>query len=206
MKKISVAVVCLLLAPLLARAQERQVYQIVAAESSFWVYVPKAGLLSALAHNHQIGVKSFSGRVSLPEGGAGGGALELEIEAKSLTVLDKNVSEEERGKIRDALHNEVLESAKHPKIVFKSVSVTNLKQTSENDYSFTLNGDLTLHGVTRSIAVPTAVTVTPQQLRATGKYILRQTDFGIEPYSAAGGTIKVKNEIVVNFIIIARAG
>jgi polyisoprenoid-binding protein YceI len=102
------------------------------------------------------------------------------------------------------MHNDVLESAKYQKISFKSASVSNLKQTSDG-YSFTLNGDLTLHGVTKRIAVPVSATITPQQLQAKGQYTLRQTDFGIKPYSAAGGTVKVKNEVVVHFNIIAKA-
>src|SRR5574341_175859 len=193
------------LLPVAAIAQTKaRTYTIVPSESSFWVFVGKAGLFSALAHDHEIGVKSFSGRVVAPEAGASGGALELDIEAKSLAVLDKKVSEEDRKKIFDAMHNEVLESAKHQKIAFKSVSVSDVKQTGNDSYSFTLNGDLTLHGVTKRIAVPVNATITPQQLRATGKYTLKQTDYGIKPYSAAGGTIKVKNEVVVNFNIVAK--
>jgi len=179
-------------------------YTIVTSESSFWVYVEKAGLLSGLAHNHEIGVKSFSGRVTVPEAGASGGSLELDVNAQSLTVLDKKPSEEDKKKIYNSMHSEVLESAKYQKINFKSVSVSDLKKTGDG-YSFTLNGDLTLHGVTKRIAVPVSATITPQQLRAIGKYTLRQSDFGIKPYSAAGGTVKVKNEVVVNFNIVAKA-
>ena len=179
-------------------------YTIVTSESSFWVYVEKAGLLSGLAHNHEIGVKSFSGRVVVPEAGASGGSLELDVNAQSLTVLDKKPSEEDKKKIYNSMHSEVLESAKYQKINFKSVSVSDLKKTGDG-YSFTLNGDLTLHGVTKRIAVPVSATITPQQLRAIGKYTLRQSDFGIKPYSAAGGTVKVKNEVVVNFNIVAKA-
>jgi polyisoprenoid-binding protein YceI len=104
------------------------------------------------------------------------------------------------------MHREVLESAKHPKITFKSVSVSDVKQTGNDAYSLVVNGDLTLHGVTKRIAVPVSATITPQQLSATGKYTLKQTDYGIKPYSAAAGTIKVKNDIVVNFNIVAKAG
>jgi polyisoprenoid-binding protein YceI len=62
-----------------------------------------------------------------------------------------------------------------------------------------------LKGVTKRIAVPVAATVTPQQIRAAGKYALKQTDFGIKPYSAAGGTIKVKDEVVLSFDIVAKS-
>ncbi|MGE0132272.1 MAG: YceI family protein [Blastocatellales bacterium] len=210
MKRLSAIMPAVLLAlslePFISTAQTKtRTYTIVPAESSFWVFVGKSGFLSAFAHDHEIGVKRFSGRVVAHEAGATGGSLELEIDAQSLIVLDKKPSEEDKKKIFDSMHNEVLESAKHQKITFKSVSVDAVKQTGNDAYSFVVNGDLTLRGVTKRIAVPVTATITPQQLRAAGKYTLKQTDYGIKPYSAAGGTIKVKNEVVVNFNIVAKA-
>ncbi|MBL8189376.1 MAG: YceI family protein [Acidobacteria bacterium] len=184
--------------------QKTRTYTIVAGESSFWVFVPKAGLLSGFAHDHEIGVKSFTGKIVVPEAGASNGSLELNVDATSLAVLDKKPSEDDKKKIYNSMHTEVLESAKYPKINFKSVSVNDLKQTGSDAYNFTLNGDLTLHGVTKRIAFPVSLTINAQELRAIGKYTLRQTDFGFKPYSAAGGTIKVKNEITVNFNIVAK--
>lgn len=201
-------IVIVALAMLATNAQPQaksRTYTIVASESSFWVFVAKAGLFSAFAHDHEIGVKSFTGKIVLPESGAGGGSLELEVNAASLAVLDKQPSEADKQKIFDSMHKEVLESAKFPKIAFKSVSVSDLKQTGADAYNLTLNGDLTLKGVTRRIAVPVLLTVSAQQLRAVGKYTLKQTDFGIKPYSAAGGAVKVKNEVVINFNIVAKA-
>jgi polyisoprenoid-binding protein YceI len=196
----------LILLTVFAFGQSRtRTYTIVPSESNFWVFVGKTGLFSALAHDHEIGVKSFSGRVVIPEANALGGSLEMEVDAPSLVVLDKKPSEEDKKKIFEAMHNEVLESSKYQKISFKSVSVSDLKQSGNDAYSFVVNGDLSLHGVTKRIAIPVAATITPQQLRATGKYTLKQSDFGIKPYSAAGGTIKVKNEIVINFNIVAKA-
>ncbi|MBO0857790.1 MAG: YceI family protein [Chloracidobacterium sp.] len=184
---------------------QTRTYTIVPSESSFWVSVGKAGLFSAFAHDHEIGVKSFSGQVVVPEANASKGSLEMEVDATSLVVLDKSPSEEDKKKIFNAMHNEVLESAKNPKITFKSVSVSDVKQTGDGAFSFVVNGDLTLRGATKRIAIPVAATITPQQLRAIGKYTLKQTDYGIKPYSAAGGAVKVKDEIVVNFNIVAKA-
>jgi polyisoprenoid-binding protein YceI len=202
----AVRIFSLLLLAVFAVGQSRpRTYTIVPSESSFRVFVGKSGLFSALAHNHEIGVKSFSGRVVVPAAGAGAGSLEMEVDAPSLEVLDKEPSEEDKKKIFNSMHNEVLESAKYQKITFKSVSVSDVKQTGNDAYSFVVNGDLSLHGVTKRIAVPIAATLTPQQLRAAGKYTLKQSDYGIKPYSAAGGTIKVKDEVVVNFNIVAKA-
>ena len=203
--KLLILIACLTLVAGPVKAQKALIYKIVASESSFWVFVPKTGLLSGLAHDHEIGVKSFTGKIVVPEAGAIGGSLELDIDAQSLAVLDKKPSEDDKKKIYNSMHNEVLESAKHPKISFKSASVSNLKHIGGENYSFTLNGDLTLHGMTKRIAFPVSLTINAAQLRAEGKYTLRQTDFGIKPYSAAGGTIKVKNEITVNFNIVAKA-
>jgi polyisoprenoid-binding protein YceI len=202
----AIRVFSFLLLTVFAIGQSRtRTYTIVPSESSFWVFAGKTGIFSAFAHNHEIGVKSFSGRVVVPAAGAGGGSLEMEVDAPSLVVLDKEPSEEDKKKIFNSMHNEVLESAKYQKITFKSVSVSDVKQTGSDAYSFVVNGDLSLHGVTKRIAVPVAATVTPQQLRATGKYTLKQTDYGIKPYSAAGGSIKVKDEVVVNFNIVAKS-
>lgn len=195
----------LLLTIAIGAQTKSRTYTVVAGESSFWVFAGKSGLFSALAHDHEIGVKSFTGKITVPESGASGGSLELDINAQSLAVLDKKPSEEDKKKIYKSMHEEVLESAKYPKITFKSVSVSDLKQTGGENYTFMLNGDLTLHGVTKRIAVPVVLTINAQQLRAVGKYALKQTDYGIKPYSAARGTIKVKNEVVINFNIVAKA-
>lgn len=186
-----------------APAAQPRTYTIAASESSFTVFVGKAGLLSGLAHDHLIAVKSFVGRVSVAAD-LTQSTLQLEADAKSFTVLDKEVSEKDRAQITKAMHEEVIESAKYPQLTFKSVSITNVKPAGSGAQSFLLNGDLTLHGVTKRIAVPVTVTITPQQLRATGSYTLKQTDFGIKPYSAGLGAIKVKNEVTVNFSIIAK--
>ncbi|MCI0662804.1 MAG: YceI family protein [Acidobacteria bacterium] len=196
--------VILLSSVAILQGQSAKTYSIDASESNLWVFVGKSGLFSALAHDHEIGVKSFTGRVVLPKSGASGASLEFEIDTKSFVVLDKKVSDKDRSEIFNAMHNEVIESAKYQKITFKSSSVSNLKQTGENNYTLTLNGDLNLHGLTKQIAVPVEVSLTPQQLRATGKYTLKQTDYNIKVYSAGGGTVKVKNDVVINFNIVAK--
>lgn len=204
--RIVILIASLLLMAASAGAQSKsRTYTIVAGESSFWVFVAKTGLLSGFAHDHEIGVKSFTGKVVVPEAGASSGSLELDVNAQSLTVMDKKPSEEDKKKIYDSMHKEVLESAKYQKITFKSASVSDVKQAGADTYSFTLNGDLTLHGVTKRVAIPVTAKITAQQLRASGKYTLKQTDYNIKPYSAAGGAVKVKNEVVINFDIVAKA-
>ena len=206
-KKNVVVVLGLLLLTGAVNAQSKaksktRTYNILAAESSFTVFVAKTGMLSGITHDHNIGVKNFSGHVTLPEAGPNAGSLELDVDAKSLTILD-NISAKDRSEITNNMNTYVLEPGKYPRIVFKSTSISNFKQNGTNA-SFTLNGDLTLHGATKRIALPVNVTQSTDRLRATGRYTLLQTDFGIKPYSAMMGTIKVKNEVVINFNIVAK--
>ena len=180
-------------------------YRLVPAESSLRVFVGKAGLLSMLAHDHNIGVRDFGGRVVIPANGIAGSRLEVKIDTRSMVVLDAEISDGDRAKITRSMHEEVLESAKYPEAVFRSTGLTGLTERPDGEVRFQLGGDLTLHGQTRPITLPVMVRRTPGLLKATGRYVLRQTDYGIRPYSTAGGAIKVKNEVVIDFQITARS-
>ena len=67
--RIAIVFASLLLAATVGAQSKSRTYTIVTSESSFWVFVEKTGLLSGLAHDHEIGVKSFAGRVVVPEAG-----------------------------------------------------------------------------------------------------------------------------------------
>ena len=99
---------------------------------------------------------------------------------------------------------QVLEIAKYPEIVFVSsnISVTRL---SEGRYRARIIGDLTFHGVTqKNLWITAQVTMSGESLKAQGDFTLKQTDFGIKPFSVVGGTIKLKNELKFTFDIAAR--
>lgn len=180
-------------------------YRLVPAESRFQVEVSKAGLLSVLAHDHIIGIRGYSGRVLISPRGIADSGLELQIDTRSLVVLDEKVSAGDRAKITRSMHDEVLESARFPEARFRSTGVTGITEGRDGEVRFQLAGELTLHGVTRPVVLPVTLRRLAGELRASGRYVLKQTDFGIRPYSTAGGAIRVKNEVVIDFQITARS-
>jgi polyisoprenoid-binding protein YceI len=86
---------------------------------------------------------------------------------------------------------EVLDTAKFHEIVFKSTSAEG------SGSAWTVHGNLTLHGETR----PVTVTVKEQAGRYVGSATVKQSEFGIKPVKAAGGTVKVKDEVRIDFDI-----
>jgi len=95
----------------------------------------------------------------------------------------------------------VLEPAKYPEIVFKSTSVSG-KALAANQYDLQIKGDLTLHGVTRQIEIPTKVTITGHELRATGEFSIDRGNFRVKATSAVHGMIRVRDKVKFTFDIV----
>jgi polyisoprenoid-binding protein YceI len=110
-----------------------------------------------------------------------------------LKVRDAKGSEKDHDEIQKTmLGPEVLDAGRYPEIVFRSTAVEPIGQGS-----WKVRGDLTLHGQTR----PVTVEVRQKDERYIGSSLLKQTDFGIKPIRIAGGTVRVKNEIRIEFDI-----
>ena len=157
-------------------------------KSTLTVRVYKAGIFSALGHDHEIAAPIASGAVD-----AATARVELHMKAGELRVRDPNVSEKDRAAIQQTmLGPEVLDVERDPEIVFRSVGAEPMGAGS-----WRLRGDLTLHGQTR----PVTVEVKDTGGHYVGTSRLKQTDFGIKPVKVAGGTVRVKDEIRIEFDI-----
>ncbi len=160
-----------------------------AEHSGLKVRVFKTGFFSAFAHNHEIDAPITQGAVGTSEPAS----VELSVDARKLRVVDPEVSEKDRSDIQKTmLGPEVLNSEHFPEIVFKSTAV----EPNGADH-WTVHGELTLHGQTRSVAVD----VSYRAGHYTGQATLKQTEFGVKPVSIAGGTVKVKDAVRVEFDI-----
>lgn len=177
-------------------------YSFDAATSEINVILTQEGLMSRRYPTHRVLAKSFTGKIELPNDETKMSAT-LEAEAKMLTNMDTTMSEFERKEFHSALRSQVLEAEKFPVIKFVSVSVSGLQKDGDKR-SFTLNGDLTLHGVTKRMAFPVSATITEKELRATGEAKLKQTDFGLKPFEKGMGLIKIGDEVKVSFSVVAK--
>jgi hypothetical protein len=152
------------------------------------VHVYKAGVFSAMAHDHEIAAPVASGSVD-----AAAHHVELHASAGALQVHDPKGSEKDRSEIQKTmLGPDVLDVEHHPEIIFRSTGA----EPAGAD-SWTVRGDLTLHGQTR----PVTLSVSEKAGHYVGAARIKQTDFGIKPIKVAGGTVRVKDEVQIDFDI-----
>ncbi len=179
-----------------------QRYTINPAVSRFTVQAFASGLLSAFGHNPKIVIRDLKGEIQFDSEHVDKSTMHLAIRADSLGVMD-NISDKDRREIENEMRDKVLETSKYPEIVF-DVSNVAVTKTENGQSGVTLNGQLSLHGVTKGQKVPATLVATGDMLRAFGEFSLRQTEYGIKPTSAAGGGLKVKDEVKFAFDIVAR--
>lgn len=178
-------------------------YLINSKGSTFNVRAFATGMLSTFGHSPTIAIPDFKGEVQFASSALEDASVRLVIQATSLAVTD-DISNKDRQEIERQMHNDVLEVDSHPEIVYECPRVSSVQQISEGSYSVSMNGELTLHGVTRSQPVAARVTMKGEVLRAIGDFSILQSDYEIRPASAVGGTIKLKDELKLSFNISAR--
>jgi polyisoprenoid-binding protein YceI len=177
-------------------------YVIDGRSSRFTVRATATGLLAKMGHNPNIAIRDFSGEVKFDPDKLEASSFRLLIKTSSLGVQD-DISDKDRREIERLMNEEVLETAKFPEIVYDAPSVSVTKMT-DMLYSATLNGDLTMHGVTRKQPITARVAILGSMLRASGDFTLNQTDYNIKLVSVAGGALKLKDDLKFSFEILAR--
>ncbi|MEM9188275.1 MAG: YceI family protein [Myxococcota bacterium] len=159
-------------------------------EAECLVFTFKEGLLSKIAHDLRIRATELS--VDIEEG-----SLKAEIDASSLRVETPlkdgvpfdGLSDKNKEEIQGNIRNDVLHADKHPKIHFESTELTDSR----------VAGNLTLHGVTR----PVEGNITVEDGRRIVEIELHQPDYGIKPYTAMLGTLRVQANLKVRFSVPA---
>jgi polyisoprenoid-binding protein YceI len=177
-------------------------FVIDAKASRFTVQAFASGILSAMGHNPKIGIRTFSGEVDFNPETIKGGAFRLMVQSASLAVQD-DISYKDRREMERLMKEDVLEVARYPEIRYEAAAIA-VSRIDGSLYSATLNGNLSLHGVTRSQAITTRIATFGEILRASGEFTLGQSDYQIKPVSVAGGALKLKDEVKFTFEMVAR--
>ena len=180
-------------------------YVVDPGSSSVQVHVGKSGVFGFAGHEHDVVAQRVAGTVEADPDDLARSTVALTFEASGLRVVAEGEPAGDAPKVQEVMSGpKVLDAARFPSITFRSRTVTG-RRVADGVYELQVAGELSLHGVARPVTVPVRVEVSGATLTATGRTVVAQRAFGIQPVSAGGGTVKVKNEVDVTFRIVARA-
>jgi len=192
------------IAAVAAAAQGPEQFRIDPAATHVTIRVGRSGIFGFAGHDHEVVAPAVRGEVILDRSDASRSRVALEFDAAALKVTGKGEPPDDVPEVqRVMLSDRVLDVARYPTITFQSRSIS-VEGRSGDRMTLRLSGDLTLHGVTKSVTVPADARVGPDVVSGEGKTTVRQTAFGIRPVTAGGGSVKVKDEVEVIFSISAR--
>jgi polyisoprenoid-binding protein YceI len=179
------------------------------AASSLVVRVFKAGFAKGLAHDHVVRAGDASGTVRFDPASPQEAAIEVVVPAASLVADAPEVrrahgleplGDDDRREIQATMLGPgQLDAARHPRIAFASTAIAAL-----GGDRYRVEGRLTLHGRTQPVTLTATAGLDGGTFRATGTLRFAQSAFGIEPYSAAMGAVKNRDEVELVLTIVAR--
>lgn len=169
---------------------------VVPNRGHFQIHTGSAGLFGALAHDHLIEAQKIEGCAAIDSNDLTHSSIKLTFAASDIRVLDPKESADDRVKVQRNMETDVLRISEFPQVTFQS---TGIERAGATD-SLRVRGDLTIRGKTQSVIIPLTLTqLADGTYRAVGEYRFKQTSFGIQPIQLAAGTIKVKDELRVDF-------
>ncbi len=151
----------------------------------------RTGAAAKAGHNLLIHVTAWQATLELGEDAAQT-SIVLDADATSLRVREgtggmQALGDDDKANIQQTIDDDVL---KRTGIAFRSTAV----QTSPDGSRMTVQGELTMVGKTCPIGFDLTV---GDDGRISGSAVVKQTDWGITPYSTLFGTLKVVDEVEV---------
>lgn len=160
-----------------------------------------------LGHAHVIGGQAITGNIVVPDD-PHQVWLRLGVKLSELVVdkpgwrqdesLEPDMSERAINGTRDnMLSAKVLDAKNHPEIQIEANAAVGPLWQSD------VKARITLAGTTREVLVPVAVFKREGALDIVGRIEILQSDFGIVPFSALGGILRIADKLLIRFRIHA---
>jgi len=191
----------------LAVARGEPVYRIDTARSLVVVRVYRGGALARFGHDHVIAIRDVQGFVlrsatsSAQRADVYAPLASLSVDEQALRAqagFDTQPSQQDIEGTKQNMLEKVLAAGQYPFVSLRLTDVAGDLPT------LTASAAITLHG--RTVTLPIAValdTPSTNQLYARGRFAIKQTDFGVEPYSLLGGALRVEDRVDIEFELAA---
>ncbi len=174
-------------------------YRIDPAQSIIAVTVRRGGPFARMGHDHVVASRHVAGTVSsdLRSAEFGFRLDQMSVDEPALRKeagLDTQPGADAIEGTRTNMLTRVLDAERYPLVQLRA---------QPGAAPGVVRLAVTLHGVTRSVDTPVAISHSADGVRATGRFTLLQSDFGIVPMSVMGGALVVLDPMELRFTIVA---
>ncbi|MGI5269430.1 YceI family protein [Nonomuraea sp. CA-218870] len=158
------------------------------------VETKRTGLGAKAGHDLTIEVTRWSGEALVDADDPGACRVNVDVDAGSLRVVSgtggvKPLTDSDRADIERTMGGKVLHADRFPAIAFRSGQVSGTRE------SFRVEGELTLAGETRPLTLDCRF----DGERVRGAATVTQSRWGVKPYSAFFGALKLDDDVAVRF-------
>jgi polyisoprenoid-binding protein YceI len=159
------------------------------------VRAKREGMAARVGHDLTLQAGRWSAEVTLDPGDITRSNVTATIDARSLEVIEATggvvpLSEKDRVDIRKNMEK-VLQADRYPEITFRSTAV------EASDGRLTVTGDLSMVGTTRPVRLDLTREAGTDSDHLSGRVTIRQTEWGIRPYSGLLGALKIADPVDV---------
>lgn len=189
-----------------------RLYRIDPRTSTVRIYVYRGGKLTKLGHNHVLSAPRFTGYAHLPDNRANTARFDLEFRLDELEIDAPAIRstlgeayaatmrpEDIEGTRKHMLSDDNMQASRYPFVRLGSAHIVG------EPPRLAAGIVIEMHGQQHEMQIPLDVAIQTDLLTAAGSFVLRQSDFGIKPYSIAGGLLAVQDEVVVEFRLTGQA-
>lgn len=170
--------------------------------SRVYIFVDRT---TALGHAHGVEGHLRSGNVMMD--GSQPGTLVFDMRSfdadttmgRKVFGMADDIDAGTRKKVNEnMLGAEVLYVSKYPEAKLENIKLTATGKTSDRKLpEYLMEGDFTLHNTTRKISATCDLEEKNGWNHLRGKFRIRQTEYGIKPYTRVLGAVGVKDELLI---------
>ncbi len=168
-------------------------YELGPSQGTLQMHTGREGVAKKIGHDLVIEAKRWTAKVNVDGDDPTRSTATVTVDTRSLEVISgdggaKPLSDKDRKDIKENIDKKVLKTDKFPEITF-----TSSKVVSSGPDAYTVTGDLTILGTAR----PATMDITVSGAKATGTMNLKQSDWGIKPFSALMGALKLADALSI---------
>jgi len=182
------------------------VYRILPQQSLILVRVGRAGRMQRLGHEHAVASEDVHGLVEINENPSASRAHVVlpirnlivdKAEYRERLELDTGPSADDVAKTYTNMLK-VFQPQLYPWVEAQA------RLATEEGGQATLAVSITLHGASFEYLLPVDLEVDAERLVVSGQATIKHSEFGVTPFAAAGGLVRVADEFEVEFRLVGQ--